>query len=64
MPFGRQDGELNPHPLDGNQFQPTNQPTKETKSLAESHITHVDKKAFLATFQPVYNKVILKSNIL
>jgi hypothetical protein len=37
---------------------------KEIKSLADSHITHVDKKAFLATFQLVYNKAILKSNIL
>ena len=25
MPFGRQDGGLNPHPSDENQFQPTNQ---------------------------------------
>jgi hypothetical protein len=37
---------------------------KEIKSLADSHITYVDKKAFLATFQPVYNKAISKSNIL
>jgi hypothetical protein len=64
MPFGRQDGGLNPHPLDGNQFQPTNQPTKEIKGLADSHITHVDKKTFLATFQPVYTKAISESNIL
>ena len=26
MPFGRRDGGLNPHPSDGNQFQPTNPP--------------------------------------
>jgi hypothetical protein len=26
MPFGRRDGGLNPHPSDGNQYQPTNQP--------------------------------------
>jgi hypothetical protein len=37
---------------------------KEIKSLADSYITYVDKKAFLATFQLVYNKAILKSNIL
>lgn len=37
---------------------------KEIKGLADSYITHVDKKAFLATFQPVYNKAISKSNIL
>jgi hypothetical protein len=31
-----------------NSNQPTNQ--KEIKSLADSHITYVDRKAFLATF--------------
>jgi hypothetical protein len=32
--------------------------------LADSHINHVNKKAFLATFLEVYNRAILKSNIL
>ena len=52
-------------PLDVGCFAPLKQAyKKEIKSLADSHITHVDKKAFLATFQPVYNKAISKSNIL
>jgi hypothetical protein len=42
----------------------TNQPTKEIRGLADSHINHVDKKAFLATFLGVYNKAISKINIL
>ena len=37
---------------------------REIKSLADNYITYVDKKAFLATFYLVYNKAILKSNIL
>jgi hypothetical protein len=37
---------------------------KEIRGLADSHINYVDKKAFLATFLGVYDKVILKSNIL
>jgi hypothetical protein len=52
-------------PLNVGCFAPLKQAyKKEIKSLADSHITHVDKKAFLATFQLVYNKAILKSNIL
>ena len=52
-------------PLDVGCFAPLKQAyKKEIKSLADSYITHVDKKAFLATFQPVYNKAISKSNIL
>ena len=52
-------------PLDVGCFAPLKQAyKKEIKSLADSYITHVDKKAFLATFQPVYNKAISKNNIL
>jgi hypothetical protein len=52
-------------PLDVGCFAPLKQAyKKEIKSLVDSYITYVDKKAFLATFQPVYNKAILKSNIL
>jgi hypothetical protein len=36
---------------------------KEIKSLADSYITYVDKKAFLAIFQPVYNKAISKLKV-
>jgi hypothetical protein len=36
----------------------------EINVLADSHINYVDKRTFLATFLAVYNKVILKSNIL
>ena len=52
-------------PLNVRCFAPLKQAYKrEIKSLADSYITYVDKKAFLVTFQPVYNKAILKSNIL
>jgi hypothetical protein len=37
---------------------------KEIRGLVDSHINHVDKKAFLATFLGVYDKAISKSNIL
>jgi hypothetical protein len=37
---------------------------KEIRGLADSYINYVNKKAFLATFLGVYNKAILKSNIL
>jgi hypothetical protein len=37
---------------------------KEIKSLVNSYINYVNKKAFLATFLEVYNRAILKSNIL
>jgi hypothetical protein len=36
----------------------------EINSLVDSYINYVHKKAFLAMFLEVYNKVILKSNIL
>jgi hypothetical protein len=42
----------------------TNQLTKEIRGLADSYINYVNKKAFLATFLEVYNRAILKSNIL
>jgi hypothetical protein len=32
--------------------------------LADSHINYIDKRTFLATFLAIYNKAILKSNIL
>jgi hypothetical protein len=37
---------------------------KEIRGLADSYINYIKKKAFLATFLAVYNKAILKSNIL
>jgi hypothetical protein len=37
---------------------------KEIRGLVDSYINYVNKKAFLATFLGVYNKAILKSNIL
>jgi hypothetical protein len=37
---------------------------KEIRGLADSYINYVNKKAFLATFLDVYNRAILKSNIL
>jgi hypothetical protein len=37
---------------------------KEIRGLADSYINYVNKKAFLATFLEVYNRAILKSNIL
>jgi hypothetical protein len=37
---------------------------KEIRGLVDSHINYVNKKAFLATFLEVYNRAILKSNIL
>jgi hypothetical protein len=37
---------------------------KEIRGLADSYINYVDKKAFLATFLEVYDRAILKSNIL
>jgi hypothetical protein len=36
----------------------------EIRSLVDSYINHVNKKAFLATFLAVYKKAVLKSNIL
>jgi hypothetical protein len=37
---------------------------KEIKGLVDSYINYINKRAFLATFLAIYNKVILKSNIL
>jgi hypothetical protein len=37
---------------------------KEIRGLADSYINYIKKRAFLATFLVVYNKAILKSNIL
>jgi hypothetical protein len=37
---------------------------KEIKGLVDSYINYINKKAFLATFLEVYNRAILKSNIL
>jgi hypothetical protein len=36
----------------------------EINVLANSHINYIDKRTFLATFLAVYDKAILKSNIL
>jgi hypothetical protein len=37
---------------------------KEIRGLVDNYINYINKKAFLATFLAVYNKAILKSNIL
>jgi hypothetical protein len=36
----------------------------EINVLADSYINYIDKRTFLATFLAVYNKAILKNNIL
>jgi hypothetical protein len=36
----------------------------EINVLADSYINYIDKRTFLATFLAVYNRAILKSNIL
>jgi hypothetical protein len=36
----------------------------EINVLADSYINYINKRAFLATFLAVYNKAILKNNIL
>jgi hypothetical protein len=52
-------------PLDVGCFAPLKQAYRtEIRGLADSHINHVDKKVFLATFLAVYKKAVLKSNIL
>jgi hypothetical protein len=52
-------------PLDVRCFAPLKQAyKKEIRGLADSHINHIKKRAFLATFLVVYNKAISKSNIL
>jgi hypothetical protein len=37
---------------------------KEIRGLVDSYINYIKKRAFLVIFLVVYNKVILKSNIL
>jgi hypothetical protein len=37
---------------------------KKLRGLADSYIYYINKKAFLATFRLVFNKVFLKNNIL
>jgi hypothetical protein len=37
---------------------------KEIRGLADSYINYINKKAFLVMFLEVYNRAILKSNIL
>jgi hypothetical protein len=37
---------------------------KKIRGLVDSYINYIKKRAFLATFLVVYNKAILKSNIL
>jgi hypothetical protein len=63
MPFGRQDGGLNP-PSFGRKSIPTNQPTKEIRVLALDHIGKIDKKAFIATFAKVFEQAFLEANII
>jgi hypothetical protein len=41
----------------------TNQPTKEVRTLANSHINYIDKLAFLAAFTAVYQGVFSSENI-
>jgi hypothetical protein len=36
----------------------------EINVLADSYINYINKRTFLATFLAIYNKAILKSNIL
>ena len=52
-------------PLDVGCFAPLKQAyKKELRGLADSHIHHIDKKAFLAAFKPIFNKAFSKNNIL
>jgi hypothetical protein len=52
-------------PLNVRCFAPLKQAyKKEIRGLADSYINYINKKAFLATFLAIYNKAILKSNIL
>jgi hypothetical protein len=51
-------------PLDVGCFAPLKQAyKKELRGLADSYIHHIDKKAFLATFRPVFDKAFSKDNI-
>ena len=52
-------------PLDVGCFAPLKQAyKKEINVLANSHIHHIDKKAFLAAFAQVFDKIFSKENIL
>jgi hypothetical protein len=52
-------------PLDVGCFAPLKRAYKtEINVLADSHINHIDKRTFLATFLAVYDRAISKSNIL
>jgi hypothetical protein len=62
MPFGRQDGGLNTHPSDENQFQPTNQP-REVESLIRHHINHIIKLEFLPAFKIAFDRSFTSANI-
>ncbi|OWY51599.1 putative transposase [Alternaria alternata] len=51
-------------PLDVGCFAPLKQAyKKELRGLADSHIHHIDKKAFLATIGPVFDKAFSRDNI-
>jgi hypothetical protein len=50
MPFGRQDGGLNPHPSDGNQFQSTNQPTQLQELAALNNAALIKKDRFMTLY--------------
>jgi hypothetical protein len=65
MPFGRQDSGLNPHPLDGNQFQPTNQPINQSQAenLIRNQINHITKAEFLPCFIAAFKASFTPSNI-
>jgi hypothetical protein len=52
-------------PLDVGCFSPLKRVYKEEiRDLADSHITHIDKKAFLAAFQQVYERAFSSDNII
>jgi hypothetical protein len=52
-------------PLDVGCFAPLKHAyKKELRGLADCRIHHIDKKAFLATFGPVFDKAFSKDNIL
>jgi hypothetical protein len=51
------------HPLDENQFQPTNQPTNEISGLARYGSKQVKKEALLPAFKAAFKKEVTKENI-
>ena len=52
-------------PLDIGCFAPLKRAySKEIRVLALDYISHINKKAFIATFTKVFNKAFLKANIL